>query len=147
MKRTLLLTALLAFNLSAITYEDESSETREYYIKLNVAGEKSDSGAMARIEIKLFDNENIPLAGVPVALNANCGIFQCYPPGENSIPDSLVQKICFTTDVQGVATVYLVNIPYNVQVNIRASAEYGGMTITGSGNISFTRKQTKQVKK
>lgn len=146
MKKIVFLTALLAFSFTALAFEDETGET-QYFIKLNVIGEKpgsDDTTAAARIEIQLINSDNVPLAGVPISLDANCGKFGCDPPGENSIPDSLVQRICFTTDNKGVARVYLVEIPFNVQVKITASADYEGVVVSGTGNVSFSKKSVKK---
>jgi hypothetical protein len=142
----ILLAAFLLFQ--TVTFADDIPSQSACYLKLKVIGENPNLDAevgSAIVEVSMVDGNKKPIEGIEISFEANAGTFQCYPAGKTmeTDEDDSVLRACFRTDAKGIARVHFVNIPFNLLVNIKATAECSDMTVYGTGNISL-KKQTRR---
>lgn len=159
MKKVLLSTVMLAFATAATAYEiPDENEVTSQTCRISVNAEVIRDETMEKktgraiVRVNLADDEGNPYRGERIEVVANGGTFVCTLPedsaqaGADSTSD---EADCFMTGFDGIAKLYLVNIPINQQIRIRANYDCGGRMINGSASLSISRavvKKKKQVR-
>lgn len=159
MKMIPLSAVVFTFAMAAAAYEiaDENevvSQTCRISVKAEVIHDETMEKKTGRaiVSVNLTDDDGNPYRGEEIEVVANGGTFVCNLP-EDSAQESVGSQTdgadCFMTGDDGIAKLYLVNIPINQQIHIRANYDCGGRMINGSASLSISRavvKKKKQVK-
>jgi hypothetical protein len=136
--------------LSAITpcYEipDENEEiarTCRINVKLQVIPDASMQNRTGRalVTTTVTDDEGNPYGGERVTLSANAGTFVCGLP-KDTVPateTAVSPADCFLTGYDGIARLYLVNIPLNSPIRVTASYNCNDSRISSSATMSISR--------
>ena len=88
----------------------------------------------------LFDGDGNPYRGERIELTATSGTFLCRLPDDTTGSETGDGKECFTTGDDGKAKIYLVNIPFNQRVHIKANYVCDGRLITSTASLSVSRR-------
>jgi len=101
-----------------------------------------DVAGIAVIELTLRDKEGAPLPGVTMAMSANCGTFMCRLPDDPKPEDEDEERACFRTKDNGIARLYLTNIPFNAAAKVKAQCDCGDYLVNATGSLMITKKRT-----
>jgi hypothetical protein len=145
---------MLVFSAPLWSYEipDENEVTMQtcrLSVKLEVIRDETLKKATGRAQViaRLTDESGNPLISQRIEFTANAGTFVCKLP-EDSTPawGDNDEEACFTTNYEGKATPYLLNIPYNQRVQVKATYSCGERVITTTASMSISRQVVKKRK-
>ena len=146
-----LITMLLA--TAAIGYEipDENevvARTCRLALKLEVIRDETLEKPTGRaiVTAHLFDDEGNPYRGERIEFSAGTGTFVCRLPEDSTTEETEPTYDCFSTGDDGIAKPYLINIPYNQQVRVKATYSCDERIITTTASMSISRSRTKRKK-
>ena len=125
------------------------SRTCSLSVKLEVIPDpemKRRSGR-AKVAVLLCDRDGNPHRGEKMALTATVGTFICTLPEERTGSSDETTSDCFTTGDDGYARLYLVNIPFNHQVRVKAQYDCGDYIVTGNASLAITRGKVRHKKR
>ncbi|MBN1575909.1 MAG: hypothetical protein JW913_05110 [Chitinispirillaceae bacterium] len=100
----------------------------------------------ALVTAHLFDGDGNPYRGERIELTATTGTFICRLPDDSSTADAELSKDCYSTGDDGKAKIYLVNIPFNQKVHIKANYDCDDRLITGTASLSVSRSVVRKKK-
>jgi len=94
----------------------------------------------ALVTAHLFDESGNPYRGERIEMVATNGTFLCrLPDAVSATSETETSDDCFSTGDDGMVNVYLVSIPFNRQVRIKANYDCDGRLITGTASLSVSR--------
>ena len=138
---------------AAFSYEipDENeviTRTCRLSIKAEVIPDKTLEKPTGRavVTVDLTDDESNPYRGERVEVRATGGTFICRLPEDSSSESSETDSDCFTTRDDGIAKLYLINIPLNTKVQIKASYDCGDRIINSTASLAISRARVKRKK-
>ena len=147
-----LITMLLA--TAAIGYEipDENevvARTCRLALKLEVIRDETLEKPTGRaiVTAHLFDDEGNPYRGERIEFSANTGTFVCRLPDDSTAGETEPSSDCFTTGDDGKAKPFLINIPYNQPVRVKATYTCDERVITTTASMSLSRSKTRRKKR
>jgi hypothetical protein len=155
MLKTKLYLFVLMMSLPLWSYEipDENEVTAQsckISLKVEVVRDESMERPTARAIVTghLFDENGFPLVGERIEFSATTGSFSCRLPDDSTAAPLTDDNadVCFDTDVEGNAKPYLLNIPYNSRVQIRAKYTCGEQSIFATASMSVSRQVVKHKK-
>jgi len=140
------------FQTAAYDIPDENeyvTETCRINVKISVIPDKKMENTTGRalVSATLTDDEGTPKPQVRLAVTANAGTFICRLPEDTTSGGSESESDCFTTEYDGVARLYLVNIPLNTQIKVTASCPCGERTVSSFATMSISRGKVKHKKR
>lgn len=148
---TLILSFLYSFCFGyEIPDENEvTTKTCRLKVKIEVIKDENLDKPVGRAIVTaiLTDDNGNPYIGERVELSANFGTFVCRLPEDSLSSGGESENDCFHTASDGKATVYLINIPYNHTITVRATYDCGGREIVGTASMSISKKVVKKKKK
>ncbi|MBN1309602.1 MAG: hypothetical protein JXA18_16905 [Chitinispirillaceae bacterium] len=100
----------------------------------------------ALVTVHLFDGDDNPYRGERIELIATSGTFLCRLPEDTAEGETEAADECFSTGDDGKAKIYLVNIPFNQRVHIKANYDCDGRLITGTASLSVSRSVVRKKK-
>jgi hypothetical protein len=95
----------------------------------------------------LSDDDGNPYRGERVEFSATNGTFICRLPDDSTSDASETSTDCFTTRDDGIAKLYLVNIPLNTKIQVKASFDCGDRIVTSTASLAFSRSKVQRQKK
>jgi hypothetical protein len=153
MKLHYVIQSIIILFISAWSYEipDEEEYVTQTYslsVKVQVIPDKEMEKPTGRAKdvAHLCDSDGDPHSGETLHLTATAGTFICKLPEEATKEEKETTTDCFTTGADGKATVYLVNIPLNRQVHVKAIYDSDDYTVTGNAKLLITRGKVKKRK-
>jgi hypothetical protein len=139
---------------TAIAYEipDENEElarTCRIAVKIKVLPDEQMKKRTGRaiVSATLTDDADNPYRQERIDFTANAGTFTCQNPEDTTTPPSEMTDSCFTTGFDGVAKVYLVNIPVNTPIRVTASYMCSDRKIASFATMSISRGIVKKKKR
>ena len=153
MVRLLILLTLLTFS-TVYSYEipDENevvTRTCRITVKLEVLPDTSFEKPTGRalVTVNLFDDDGNPYRGERVELRATHGTFICRLPEDTAAGESETGSDCFATRDDGIARPYLVNIPFNTKIQVKASYSCDDRLVYSTASLSISRGVVKRRKR
>ena len=155
MKSKLFLTMLIvSAPLWSYDIPDENevtAQTCRLAVKLEVIRDETMQKATGRAMViaHLYDDAGNPLRGERIELTANAGTFVCRLPDDTTAAARAGDgeaDACFTTGDDGTAKPYLLNIPYNTRVQVKAGYTCGERAIFTTASMSISRQVVKHKK-
>ena len=101
----------------------------------------------AKVVIILCDRNGNPYSGETLQLTANAGTFACKLPEEETKDEEGTSADCFATGADGKANLYLLNIPINQRVRIKATYDCGEYIVTSTASCVISRGKAKRRRK
>lgn len=143
---------LIVFSVSAWSYEipDEKeyiARTCSISVSLSVLPDPDLTKPTGRgkVVVTLCDNDGSPYREQTVELSANAGTFACQLPEEKTDGEE-PESDCFTTGDDGKANLFLINIPLNRQVQVKAAYDCGDYTVNSTASLVISRGKAKRKK-
>lgn len=104
-----------------------------------------DKTGRAFIVVTLKDKAGNPLPGKQIDFSASWGTFQCLLPEDimTDSGESVDDRTCFTTDVNGKSKVNLINIQLNSSVKVKAVCDCGGYSVSATGSLTMRNSKKK----
>ncbi|MBN1757710.1 MAG: hypothetical protein JW863_05305 [Chitinispirillaceae bacterium] len=127
------------------------SRTCRLSVKLEVIPDKTMEKPTGRavVTANLFDDDGNPYRGERIEFSATHGTFICRLPEDAVAEESETSTDCFSTRDDGIAKLYLVNIPLNTKIQVKATYNCGDRIISSTASLAISRgkaKRRKQVK-
>lgn len=150
MKSPLLLLLILVFVPALFAYEipDENeyvSQTCRISVKVTVIPDEAMTEPTGRavVTATLTDDEGNPQRQMRLTIKANAGTFMCTLPGDSTTSEESSSDECFSTGYDGIARLYLVNIPLNAPIKVTASYDCDGNAVSSFATMSISRGKVK----
>ncbi len=150
MKNVLFILTALFTATAANAYEipDENevpARTCRLTVKIEVIRDETLERPSGRavVTAQLFDGEGNPYRGERINFSATAGTFVCRLPEDSTSGDTESSDDCFVTGDDGTAKPYLINIPYNRQVSVKAVYSCDERLITAAASMSISRERVK----
>lgn len=105
------------------------------------------SSGRVLVTVHVFDGEGNPYRGEPIVLTATSGTFLCRLPDDTAAGSIEAEETCFSTGDDGKANVFLVNIPFNQPLRIKATHDCDGRLITGTASVTISRGVVRKKKR
>ena len=150
---------LMVFSLVATVFAYEESyeipdetevvtRTCRLSVKLEVIPDKTMEKPTGRavVTANLFDDEGNPYRGERIEFSATHGTFICTLPEDAVTEESETSTDCFSTRDDGIAKLYLVNIPLNTKIQVKATYNCGDRIISSTASLGISRGKVKRRK-
>lgn len=140
----LLLTGVSLFG-DELPDQEEAEVTHSCSLSVALAAlpdETVRASGRARFSAFLCNRHGEPSAGETLQITATHGTLLCTLPGDSSVVDGTAATSCFTTGKNGRLVVYLINIPLNQVVQVKAHYDCGEYLVSGTGNLVISRSRT-----
>ena len=154
MKKKIFSVCVILFCTAVSGYEipDENeiiTRTCRLAVKLEVIRDETLQKPTGRaiVTAHLFDDEGNPYRGERIEFSATAGTFACRLPEDSTPVETETDYQCFSTGDDGLAKPFLINIPYNQQVRVKATYTCGERIITTSASMSISRATVKKKKR
>jgi hypothetical protein len=104
-----------------------------------------DKTGRAFVIVTMKDKSGNPLSGKQIDFSASWGTFQCQLPEDimTDSGESVDDRSCFTTDLNGKAKVNLINIQLNSPIKVKATCDCGGYTVSATGSLTMRSSKKK----
>jgi hypothetical protein len=148
-KNALLLLLFIVATVLSYEIPDENeyvTRTCRLSVKAEVIPDKTLEKPTGRavVTANLTDDEGNPYRGERVEVSANGGTFVCRLPDDSTSEGSETDADCFTTRDDGIAKLYLVNIPLNTRIQVKASCDCGDRSINSTASLAISRAKVKR---
>jgi len=147
----LIILVLTVFTTSLSAYEiaDENeyvSRTCRMSVTVKVIPDETLTLPTGRaiVTATLTDNDGNPQRQTRLDVRANAGTFMCALPEDSMSTATSTSDACFTTGYDGIAKLYLVNIPLNTPIRVTAAYDCDGNAVSSFATMSISRGKVKR---